>query len=67
MKILKKYKIFIAAGGAVVIIVGLVLGLTLGGSESGQTPGKKVFLCFLPVDIMTFRSQIFMIATAKPH
>ena len=42
IKILKKYKIFIAAGGAVVIIVGLVLGLTLGGSESGQTPGKKV-------------------------
>jgi hypothetical protein len=34
--------IIIIAACGVVVIVGLVLGLTLGKSDSGQTPGKKV-------------------------
>ena len=36
----KKYIIIIAACAAVVV-VGLVLGLTLGKSDSGQTPGIR--------------------------
>ena len=39
---MSKKNIIIISAGAAVVIVGLVLGLTLGGSESGQTPGKKV-------------------------
>jgi hypothetical protein len=37
-----KRNIIIIAACGVVVIVGLVLGLTLGGAKSGQTPGKKV-------------------------
>lgn len=39
---MSKRNIIIIAACGVVVIVGLVLGLTLGGSNSGQTPGKKV-------------------------
>lgn len=39
---MSKRNIIIIAACGVVIIGGLVLGFTLGKSDSGQTPGKKV-------------------------